>query len=485
MKSPAAPAASTAFPSLSSAMGKTAQSQWDFGELFPPEATRRVLTVSELTSSVRRLLEKEIGQVWITGEVTNLRTQSSGHIYFTLKDGNAQLQCVLFRSEAVQHRELLEDGHKLLLQGDVTVYESRGQYQLIVRAIELQGVGKLQLAFEKLKQKLHAAGLFAQERKRALPRFPQRIGLVTSETGAAISDVFHVIQRRQPSLEIILASCRVQGAGAAEEIACAIRLLNDWSRNLDAPRRLDLILVTRGGGSLEDLWAFNEEVVARAIFESSLPVISAVGHEIDFTISDFVADFRAATPSAAAELITEAVHGSRAFLRDTAAWFRQLMARRLALEHDELQAMMTRLQRLHPRQRLREQLQYIDELLNRAQRCARQKLRDCTAAVANSRQRLARATPSPAIRQLRQMTRDLARRLRELCRQRLKEQRALLKAAQERLQLLSPENVLGRGYSITTDAATGKIVRDAAKVQPGQRLRTRVKTGSIKSIVED
>jgi exodeoxyribonuclease VII large subunit len=466
-------------------MGKTAQSQWDFGELFPPEATRRVLTVSELTSNVRRLLEKEIGQIWITGEVTNLRTQSSGHIYFTLKDGNAQLQCVLFRSEAVPHRELLEDGHKLLLQGDVTVYESRGQYQLIVRTIELQGVGKLQLAFEKLKQKLQAEGLFAQERKRPLPRCPQRIGLVTSETGAALKDVLHVIQRRQPSLEITLASCRVQGAGAAEEVACAIRLLNDWSRNLDAAHRLDLILVTRGGGSLEDLWAFNEEVVARAIFDSALPVISAVGHEIDFTISDFVADFRAATPSAAAELITEGAHGSRAFLRDTAAWFRQLMARRLALERDELEAITARLQRLHPRQRLREQMQYVDELLNRAQRCARQKLRDCTIAVVNTRQRFARAKPSAALRQLRQMTRDLARRLRELWRQRLKEQRAVLKAAHERLQLLSPENVLGRGYSITTDANTGKIVRDATKVRRGQRLRTRLKTGSIQSVVED
>ena len=175
-------------------MGKSAQSQWDFGELFPPQATvRRVLSVSELTANVRRLIEKEIGQVWVTGEVTNLRTQSSGHIYFTLKDGNAQLQCVLFRAEAVAHRELLQDGQKLLLQGDVTVYDARGVYQLIVRAIELQGIGALQLAFEKLKQKLLAEGLFGQERKRAIPKYPQRIGLVTSETGAAIRDVLHVI----------------------------------------------------------------------------------------------------------------------------------------------------------------------------------------------------------------------------------------------------------------------------------------------------
>src|SRR5688572_11636907 len=179
---------------------RQSKSQWDFGELFPTEQTRRVLSVSELTEQVRRLLEKQVGQVWVTGEVTNLRAQSSGHIYFTLKDASAQLSCVLFRNESVPHRELLADGQKVLLQGDVTVYEARGQYQLIVRAVELQGVGALQIAFEKLKRKLAAEGLFAPERKRALPKYPQRIGLVTSPTGAAIRDVLHVVQRRNPGL---------------------------------------------------------------------------------------------------------------------------------------------------------------------------------------------------------------------------------------------------------------------------------------------
>jgi exodeoxyribonuclease VII large subunit len=198
-------------------MSKQSKSQWDFGELFSPEQTRKVLSVSELTTQVRSLLEKHIGSVWVTGEVTNLRAQSSGHIYFTLKDANAQLSCVLFSREKVAHRELLADGQKVLLQGDVTVYEARGQYQLIVRAVELQGVGALQIAFEKLKQKLAAQGLFAPERKRPLPPYPQRIGLVTSPTGAAIRDVLHMVQRRNPGLEIILAPCRVQGEGAAGE----------------------------------------------------------------------------------------------------------------------------------------------------------------------------------------------------------------------------------------------------------------------------
>src|SRR5271157_6073889 len=232
-------------------MNKT-KSQWDFGELFPTEATRKVLSVSELTAQVRRLLEKQVGSIWVTGEVTNLRAQSSGHIYFTLKDAAAQLNCVLFSREKVTRRELLADGQKVLLQGDLTVYEARGQYQLIVRAVELQGVGALQIAFEKLKLKLAAEGLFAPERKRPLPEFPQRIGIVTSPTGAAIRDVLHVVQRRNPGLEIILAPCRVQGQGAAEEIAEAVKLLNRYGAASEPFQRrneatsLDLILVTRG-----------------------------------------------------------------------------------------------------------------------------------------------------------------------------------------------------------------------------------------------
>src|SRR6266404_6329228 len=236
-------------------MAKPVKSQWDLGELFPPEGRqpqRKVLSVSELTGQIRRLLEDHVGRVWVTGEITNLRAQSSGHIYFSLKDASAQLSCVLFRGETGLDRSLLQDGRKVTLQGELTVYEPRGQYQLRVTAVELEGVGALQAAFERLKQKLKAEGLFAPERKRPLPKYPMRIGLVTSPTGAAIRDVLHVVQRRNPSLEIILAACRVQGEGAAEEIAAAIRLLNEFNQ-------LDLILVTRGGGSLEDLWAFNEE----------------------------------------------------------------------------------------------------------------------------------------------------------------------------------------------------------------------------------
>jgi exodeoxyribonuclease VII large subunit len=461
-------------------MSKQPKSQWDFGELFPTEQTRKVLSVSELTAQVRRLLEKSVGQIWVTGEVTNLRAQSSGHMYFTLKDAAAQLNCVLFNREKVSHRDLLADGRKVLLQGDVTVYEARGQYQLIVRAVELQGVGALQIAFEKLKQKLAAEGLFAPERKRPLPKYPQRIGLITSPTGAAIRDVLHVVQRRNPGLEIILAPCRVQGEGAAEEIATAIKLLNEFSegealrrpdletqkelrsRGARPSEKLDLILVTRGGGSLEDLWAFNEEAVARAIFESMIPVVSAVGHEIDFTISDFVADVRAATPSAAAEIITEGVFASRQLVTD----------------------LTQRMARAHPRRRMNELLQQLDDLQTGLLRCTRQGTKEWQVAWQNLAERLLRVRPAQLLKQRRESLVVSRRRLRELAQVCLRNGRSRFETTEARLGLLGPEQVLARGYSITMDAATGKVLRHAVEVKTGQKLKTRLKTGEVFSKAE-
>jgi exodeoxyribonuclease VII large subunit len=486
-------------------MPKQTKSQWDFGgELFPPEESRgagrpadetapvpppqparKILSVSELTSHVRRLLEQQVGTVWVTGEVTNLRAQSSGHIYFTLKDAGSQLSCVLFRNEPVAHRELLQDGQKLLLQGDVTVYEARGQYQLIVRDVELQGTGALQIAFEKLKQKLAAEGLFAPERKRPLPRYPQRIGIVTSPTGAAIRDVLHVIRRRNPSLEIILAPCRVQGDGAAREIAAAIRLLNAFNSSLVTHHSsLDLILVTRGGGSLEDLWAFNEEVVARAIFESALPVVSAVGHEIDFTISDFVADLRAATPSVAAEIITEGVFSSCEFVGEAATRIRQLAGQQLENKADDLRQLGNRLARMHPRRRFNDWLQRLDDLHGGLLRCVRQGARQQMGAFQNLSERLARVRPAQLLKQRREVFEQERARLNEQMKHRLRDLRNQTEALESRLRLLSPEQVLARGYSITSDADSGKVLRDASAIKPGQRLKTRLQKGEVVSKVE-
>lgn len=440
-------------------MSKQSKSQWNFGELFPPADTRKVLSVWELTSDIKRLLEKHVGSVWVNGEITNLRVQSSGHVYFTLKDVAAQLSCVLFRGASVSQRQLLADGQKVLLQGDITVYEARGQYQLIVRAVEMQGVGALQLAFEKLKQKLAAEGLFAQERKRPLPRCPQRIGLVTSPTGAAIRDVLHVIQRRHPALELFLAPCRVQGDGAAAEISAAVKLLNEFALQ---HQPLDLILVTRGGGSLEDLWAFNEEIVARAIFESAIPVVSAIGHEIDFSIADFVADLRAATPSAAAEIITEGVYASREFIVAAPVRLQQLVRGRWERKSEALEALAGRLLRLHPRRRLNDSFQRLDDLQSALLRNLRHAAGSRSLQLQNLAGRFLRAKPSG----------------------RLPARREALRQLEKRLQALGPQQVLARGYSITTDAATGKVLRDASKVAPGQKLKTRLASGELVSRTE-
>ncbi len=442
-------------------MSKPAKSQWDFGELFPAETARKVLSVWELTADIKRLLEKSVGSVWVSGEITNLRLQSSGHVYFTLKDAAAQLSCVLFRGTAAAQRNLLADGQKVLAQGDVTVYEARGQYQLIVRAVELQGVGALQIAFEKLKQKLAAEGLFAPERKRPLPRYPQRIGLVTSPTGAAIRDVLHVVQRRNPGLEIILAPCRVQGEGAAKEIAEAIRMLNEFNLQ-PATRNLQLILVTRGGGALEDLWAFNEEAVARAIFESEIPVVSAVGHEIDFTIADFVADVRAATPSAAAEIITEGVFASREFIGDAPGLWRRAARRGLAAAAENFSQLGGRLARLHPRRKLDEAFQRLDDLQSGLSRGLKSAARSRTLVLENLAGRFWRAKPS----------------------HHLKLRHTALRQLERRLNALGPEQVLARGYSITMNAATGTVLRDVMKTKAGQEFKTRLAKGEVLSLVK-
>jgi exodeoxyribonuclease VII large subunit len=444
------------------------KSQWDFGELFPMEQIRKVLSVSELTGQICALLEKQIGQIWVGGEVSNLRAQSSGHIYFTLKDEASQVSCVLFSRENVPHRELLADGQKVLLQGEVTVYEARGNYQIVVRAMELQGVGALQIAFEKLKQKLSAEGFFAPERKRPLPKYSQRIGLVTSPTGAAIRDVLHVVQRRNPGLEIILAPCRVQGGGAAAEIAEAVKLLNRYSvasepiQRFNDSTNLDLILVTRGGGSLEDLWAFNEEVVARAIFESAIPIVSAVGHEIDFTIADFVADVRAATPSAAAAIITEGVFSTGKFLSQCDERMAQLFRQQIAGKEFLLEQNAQRLLRAHPRRKFQNWILRLDDLQNSLSRCAKHGARHSQIILRNLTERLHRIRPSQFLKQRHEQLRQL----------------------QRQLNLLGPEQVLARGYSITMDAASGKVLHNSDKVKSGQKLKTRLKKGEIFSEVE-
>jgi exodeoxyribonuclease VII large subunit len=467
-------------------MAKPLKSQWEFGELFPAEAIRKVLTVSELTGSIRRVLEKEIGTISVMGEITNLRAQTSGHIYFTLKDANSQIACVLFRNESrTVNREFLEDGQKIVVEGEVTVYEARGQYQLRVFSVQLQGLGALQAAFERLKQKLQGEGLFDSAHKRPLPAFPQRIGIVTSPDGAAIRDVLHAIERRNPALELILGPCRVQGPGAAQEIAAAINLLNEWNTAIPAGSAgIDLILVTRGGGSLEDLWAFNEEIVARAIYASKLPIISAVGHEIDFTISDFVADFRAATPTAAAEIVTEGVFSARTFIAEARAHVRELIEYALAQKKEGLAANMRRLARLHPKRRLEEQSQRLDDLQLSIRRCVRAQFRQKQADWQNVRDRFVRLHPEAELRRRKEMLAQLILQLQSQKAAEFQRLQQRLAEARTRLKLLSPENVLRRGYSITIDDKTRRVLRDAKEAKPGARIRTRLADGEIQSTVQ-
>lgn len=465
-------------------MAKAAKSQWEFGELFPAEELRKVLTVSELTGSIRRTLEKEVGKVSVMGEITNLRVQASGHVYFTIKDANAQIACVLFRNEArTVNRDFLADGQKIVVDGEITVYEARGQYQLRVLAVQLQGVGALQAAFERLKLKLQAEGLFDAGHKRPLPRYSRRIGIVTSPLGAAIQDVMHAIDRRDPSLEVIIAACRVQGPGAEQEIASAIHALNEWAF-AEGPARIDLILVTRGGGSLEDLWAFNEEIIARAIYSSRLPVISGVGHEIDFTISDFVADFRAATPTAAAEIITEGVFAARPYLREMHERISDLFQYSLKGKEEALALSMQRLNRLHPRRRMREQAQRIDEFQAALSRCIRSRFTLDQGTLNAAVNRLKRVHPQALLARWREKLLRLTDSLRVNGQARVAHERHRLSTARARLSLLSPGNTLKRGYSITMDEQ-GSVLRDSRQTKPGQKLRTRLAAGEVMSRVEE
>lgn len=465
-------------------MGK-ASNQWDFGELFEERALRKTYSVTELTGAIRRSLERDFGRIRVSGEISNFRLQSSGHCYFAVKDAGAQLSCVLFRGERGVKRTELDNGVKVTLEGDLTVYEARGQYQLIVRALELEGVGALQAAFEKLKAKLADEGLFEAERKRPIPKYCFRLGLVTSSSAAALRDVLNVMTRRHPAIETILSPVRVQGQGAGKEIAEAIDRLNRYSSVASEEDRLDAILITRGGGSLEDLWAFNEELVARAVVASALPIVSGVGHEVDFTICDFVADLRAPTPSAAAELLTEGVFGSRDGVRYAADQLGAAALRQwghLAAVFDQVGH---RLRSCHPQRKIEVQRQTVDEAESALLR-ALQDRRDREAQVVRHLgKQLEIYQPLNELRRQREGLVRWGDRLREVMQRQLQRRRDQIDQGQKMLRLLSPLNVLERGYSISRDATTGEVIASSRSVRVGTRVNTLVQDGEILSEVID
>ncbi len=420
------------------------------------QQTSKIFTVSELTRSIRGTLEAKFGAVWVQGEISNYKLHPSSHQYFTLKDQRAQISCVIWRDNMAPLRQPLADGAQVQVYGTVTVFEARGQYQLNVQILQPRGVGLLQAKFEALKRKLEAEGLFAPERKRSLPKFPRRIGIATSPSGAAIRDMLNVLRRRAPWLQILINPVRVQGTGAAQEIAVAIRELATPNVNWQP---LDLIVVTRGGGSIEDLWEFNEEIVARAIFHSAVPIVSAVGHEIDFTISDFVADLRAPTPSAAAELIVPDVIDLQRRIDSCA----RALARQLL-------------------NRVRDAQQRLDHARETLQRCLAHKIDGYKRGLLHITAALQARSPARELMMRRNRFADLHRRL-IACPSRLLENAThRFQRIEGILRVLGPDATLRRGYSITTNER-GKILRTITAARPKMKIRTRVSDGEFGSEV--
>jgi exodeoxyribonuclease VII large subunit len=423
-------------------------------DLFPQ--TAKVFTVAELTRQIRGTLETKFGAVWVEGEISNYKLHPSGHQYFTLKDQRAQISCVVWRDTMLPPRQPLVDGTQVQVYGTVTVFEARGQYQLNVQILQPRGVGVLQAKFEALKRRLEAEGLFAPERKQPLPKFPRRIGIVTSPSGAAIRDRLNVLRRRAPWLQILISPVRVQGTGAAQEIAVAIREL---AAPNDAFAPLDLIVVTRGGGSIEDLWEFNEEIVARAIFNSTVPIVSAVGHEIDFTICDFVADLRAPTPSAAAELIVPDVIDLHRRIDGCARG----LARQLL-------------------NRVRDAQQRLDHAREILQRCLAHKIDRYRRGLLHITAALQARSPGRELMMRRSRFVDLHRRLVVSPGRLLENAKHRFQHIEGILRVLGPDATLRRGYSITMNEH-GKIIRTIAAVRSKMKICTRVSDGEFGSEV--
>jgi len=435
---------------------------------------REVLTVSQLNGRARVLLEDVFAQVWVEGEISNLSRPASGHVYFTLKDSQAQVRCALFRQNAARVRQALRDGLAVRVRGKVSLFEGRGDYQLILDSVEPAGDGALRLAFEALKERLAAEGLFASERKVPLPAHPRRIGIISSPTGAVIRDIVSVFRRRAAQIELTLIPSAVQGREATLQIVRALQLADRQG--------FDALILARGGGSLEDLWCFNEEAVARAIAACATPIVSAVGHETDVTISDFVADVRAPTPSAAAELLAPDAGDLQLRLHSLQRRLILRLQDRLARERLRLDGLSRRLR--HPGERLRQQAQRLDDLDMRLRRAFERQLNNRRERLARLDTRLAAQHPERLLALLRLRLDGLAERLPRAMREGLKQRRLQLHSQMQTLHAVSPLATLGRGYSILLDER-GQAIRRAAQTRPGQRLKAKLGEGELDVRVED
>jgi len=432
-------------------------------------------SVSQLNRKVRTLLESHFDFVWVDGEISNLARPSSGHWYFSLKDDSAQIRCAMFRNRNSRLRFTPENGEQVRLRARVSLYEGRGEFQLVVEFMEPAGAGALQARFEALRDKLRIEGLLDSARKRPIPHSIRRIAVITSPTGAAIHDVLTVLRRRCPLVEVALLPVAVQGRDAVEDVAAAIERANRWQR--EARCAFDVLLVSRGGGSLEDLWAYNEERVARAIAASEIPVVSAVGHETDISIADMIADQRAATPSAAAELLSP----------DQSEWLRQLrgqaddltrqMRRQLQSLGRDLYHLKARLK--HPGTAIRERAQRLDEIEQRLYRAQRSQLQSCRRRIDALQTGLRQNTPGPRIRERQAMLAIMQQRLEQATQRRLQDRSRRLRELAQLLNTLSPLATLQRGYAIVS-RPDGHILRDAGEVKRGDALRARLAVGTLR-----
>ncbi len=436
---------------------------------------REIFTISRLNREARMLLERGFGSVWLEGEISNLSRPSSGHWYFSLKDEAAQVRCAMFRQRNMLVRFPVRDGAMVLARGRVSVYEARGEFQVVVEHLEEAGEGALRRRFEELKQKLAAEGLFDERHKQALPRLPGRIGVITSPTGAALRDILHVLARRFPAAAVLVYPVPVQGESAPREIEQAIRLAATRGD-------CDVLIVARGGGSLEDLWAFNDEAVARAMFACPIPIVSGVGHETDFTIADLVADLRAPTPSGAAErVVPDREEWLRAF--ETAERrVSQSARRRLADLGSRLQVHEQRLARSHPGVRLRQHAQRLDELDVRLRRAFRAKLEDARTRATTASTLLARASPVLRLEAGRIRLASCSRALASVARSRLAGERSRFEVAMRTLNAVSPLATLERGYAIVADAE-GHVLMDPATLARGDTVDTRLARGRFTATV--
>jgi exodeoxyribonuclease VII large subunit len=451
--------------------------------LFMAPPARRVWTVRDLVSTVRTAVEREYTDIYVEGEISNFRPAASGHLYFTLKDGDAQLRIVMFRTQARLLRFKPADGLQVIARGRVTIYEARGELQLSAEYLEPKGAGALQVAFEQLKTKLAEEGLFDAARKKPMPAMPQRIGIVTSPQGAAIHDMLNILKRRHESVHVYIYPAQVQGDFAAAEVASGVRYFNSPAAAKTLGAAVDVIIVARGGGSAEDLFAFNNEGLARAIASSQIPVISAVGHETDFTIADFVADLRAPTPSAAAELVIESKHQlservASLHIRLGRAMRYRLLAARRHFADLASHATFARISDL-----LNRRQQKLDELIYKLAGAHTQSLRTLRSRLEVANSRLRAHDLRRVLASLRRERESIALRLSTVARQQLAHRRARLDNATARLTALSPLNILDRGYALVFDAA-GNVIKDASLLSAGDTISARLSRGTFTATVK-